>query len=539
MNLKSAIALRDLSFEWADGSIALNSVTGSFSTGRTGLVGRNGAGKSTLLKLIAGELTPTSGRIDTSGDVSYLPQTLMLRSDATIAELLGIHTTLAAIRAVESGDVDQQHFDAIGDDWDIESRADEALDRIGFSGADLDRRVAEVSGGEAMLIAITGLRIRRTAITLLDEPTNNLDRATRAKLAEFVDEWPGTLVVVSHDLELLERMEHTTELHAGTLTTFGGPYSEWQAHQEQEQAAAQQSAKAAQQALKVEKRLRQEAESKLAQRARTAKKTQRDGGLPKILVNKRASSAQESAGAMRSTLDDKVLAAQSALDAADARVREDEHIHLVLPDPGVPRGRRIAEFADGDTSVTVQGPERVALVGANGSGKSTFIQKLLDGTEASPDRPSGRIVTEFVGHLPQRLDGLDEDASAIANVQEVAPATPAGAIRNQLARLLLRGDSVDRPVRTLSGGERFRVALAKLLLAEPPAQLLILDEPTNNLDIASVEQLAQALDAYRGALLVVSHDFAFLERIGVDTVLELDSAGRMHRRGELTDVRDS
>lgn len=539
MNLKSAITLRDLSFEWADGSIALKSVTGSFSTGRTGLVGRNGAGKSTLLKLIAGELTPTSGRIDTSGDVGYLPQTLMLRSDATIAELLGIHTTLAAIRAVESGDVDQQHFDAIGDDWDIESRADEELDRIGFSGADLDRRVAEVSGGEAMLIAITGLRIRRTAITLLDEPTNNLDRATRAKLAEFVDEWPGTLVVVSHDLELLERMEHTTELHAGTLTTFGGPYSEWQAHQEQEQAAAQQSAKAAQQALKVEKRLRQEAESKLAQRARTAKKTQRDGGLPKILVNKRASSAQESAGAMRSTLDDKVLAAQSALDAADARVREDEHIHLVLPDPGVPRGRRIAEFADGDTSVIMQGPERVALVGANGSGKSTFIQQLLDGTEASPDRPSGRIVTEFVGHLPQRLDGLDEDASAIANVQEVAPATPAGTIRNQLARLLLRGDSVDRPVRTLSGGERFRVALAKLLLAEPPAQLLILDEPTNNLDIASVEQLAQALDAYRGALLVVSHDFAFLERIGVDTVLELDSAGRMHRRGELTDVRDS
>lgn len=539
MNLKSAITLRDLSFEWADGSIALKSVTGSFSTGRTGLVGRNGAGKSTLLKLIAGELTPTSGRIDTSGDVGYLPQTLMLRSDATIAELLGVHTTLAAIRAVESGDVDQQHFDAIGDDWDIESRADEALDRIGFSGADLDRRVAEVSGGEAMLIAITGLRIRRTAITLLDEPTNNLDRATRAKLAEFVDEWPGTLVVVSHDLELLERMEHTTELHAGTLTTFGGPYSEWQAHQEQEQAAAQQSAKAAQQALKVEKRLRQEAESKLAQRARTAKKTQRDGGLPKILVNKRASSAQESAGAMRSTLDDKVLAAQSALDAADARVREDEHIHLVLPDPGVPRGRRIAEFADGDTSVIMQGPERVALVGANGSGKSTFIQQLLDGTEASPDRPSGRIVTEFVGHLPQRLDGLDEDASAIANVQEVAPATPAGTIRNQLARLLLRGDSVDRPVRTLSGGERFRVALAKLLLAEPPAQLLILDEPTNNLDIASVEQLAQALDAYRGALLVVSHDFAFLERIGVDTVLELDSAGRMHRRGELTDVRDS
>lgn len=533
---KSSVSPRGLTFEWPDGTVALNNVTGAFSPGRTGLVGRNGAGKSTLLKLIAGRLTPTRGQIETAGDVGYLPQTLTLRADTTIAELLGIHPILAALRAIESGDVDQQHFDTVGDDWDIESRADEALDRIGFSAGDLDRRVSEVSGGEAMLIAITGLRIRRTAITLLDEPTNNLDRPTRARLAEFVDEWPGTLIVVSHDLELLERMDHTAELHAGTLTTFGGPYSEWQEHQELQQAAAEQAAKAAQQTLKVEKRQRQEAEAKLAARARTAKKTQRDGGLPKILVNKRASAAQESAGAMRSTLDDKVQQAQSALDAADARVRSEEHIHLTLPDPDVPRGRRIAELSDGDTSIIVQGPERIALVGANGSGKSTLINQLVEQTEPTPGRPSGRLVTELVGFLPQRLDGLDEGASAIDNVRAVAPATPAGTIRNQLARLLLRGDSVDRPVSTLSGGERFRVSLARLLLADPPAQLLILDEPTNNLDIASVEQLAQALDAYRGALLVVSHDFGFLERLGIDVVIELDGEGRIRRRGALADV---
>lgn len=536
MSLQPSILLHGVTFEWPDGSVALDSVSGTFTTGRTGLVGRNGAGKSTLLKLIAGELTPTSGHIETTGDVGTLPQTLTLRADTSVAELLGIHATLAAVRAIESGDVDQRHFDTIGDDWDIESRADEALHRIGFSAADLDRRVAEVSGGEAMLIAMTGLRIRRTEITLLDEPTNNLDRATRATLADFIDEWPGTLVVVSHDLELLERMDHTTELYAGALTTFGGPYSEWQAHQEQQQAAAEQAARAAQQTLKVEKRQRQEAESKLAARARTAKKTQRDGGLPKILVNRRASAAQESAGSMRSTLAGKVESAQAALDAADARVREDEHIHLTLPDPGVPRGRRIAEFHDGDTTVIVQGPERVALVGANGSGKSTLIAQLLSGGEPVDGRPAGRLTTDLVGFLPQRLDGLDEGASAIANVQAVAPATPAGTIRNQLARLLLRGSSVDRPVSTLSGGERFRVALARLLLADPPAQLLILDEPTNNLDIASVEQLAQALDAYRGALLVVSHDFAFLERLGIDVVLELDGDGRMRRRTALADV---
>ena len=538
MSTKSAITLRNLTFEWPDGTIALDSVNGTFSTGRTGLIGRNGAGKSTLLRLIAGELQPTSGHIDAGDEVGYLPQTLTLRRDTTIAELLGIKPILDAMKAIEYGDVAQRHFDAIGDDWDIESRADEALHQIGFSAADLDRRVAEVSGGEGMLIAITGLRIRRIPITLLDEPTNNLDRATRTKLAKFVDQWPGTLIVVSHDLELLEHMDSTAELYTGRLDTFGGPYSAWKEHHEQEQAAAVQAARSAQQALKVEKNQRVEAETKLARRERTGKKTQKDGGIPKILAGNRASKAQASAGSLRSTLDDKVQAAQAAVDAADARLRDDEHIHLVLPDPDVPRGRRLAELEDEGRSIVIQGPERVALIGANGAGKSTLIEQLIQRTDPVPGRPHGRLVTELVGFLPQRLDGLDDDASAIQNVQSVAPNTPAGTVRNQLARLLLRGDSVDRPVRTLSGGERFRVSLARLLLADPPAQLLIMDEPTNNLDITSVEQLAEALDEYRGALLIVSHDFAFLERIGVEIILELDVHGRMHQRHSLGNRAD-
>lgn len=528
-----SITLHDLTFEWPDGATALSGVNGTFGTGRTGLIGRNGAGKSTLLRLIAGLLHPTSGRIDTSGTVGYLPQSLTLRHRSTVAELLGIDGALSALRAIESGDTDPRHFDAIGDDWDIESRADEALHRIGFGVADLDRRVDQVSGGEAMLIAITGLRLRRTPITLLDEPTNNLDRDTRRVLSEFIDDWAGALVVVSHDLELLERMDATAELHGGMLETFGGPYSAWPEHRDREQEAAEQAARSAQQALKVEKRQRIEAETKLARRERTAKRTQRDGGIPKILAGNRASKAQASAGAMRSTMDDKVARAQAALDAADDRVRSEDRINLVLPDPDVPAGRRLAEFYLGDRTVVIQGPERVALIGPNGSGKTTLLRQLLDGAEPIPVRPSGRLLTDRFGYLPQRLDGLDEQASAIENVRAVAPDAAPDAVRNRLARMLLRGDAADRAVGVLSGGERFRVALARLLLAEPPAQLLVLDEPTNNLDIVSVEQVAQALDAYRGALIVVSHDDRFLERIGVQTVLELDSAGAMSVRSGL------
>lgn len=528
-SMSAAITLRNLSFEWPDGTVALSGLNATLNTGRTGLVGRNGAGKSTLLRLIAGILTPTSGRIETTGPVGYLPQTLTLGRDATVAQLLGIAGKLAALRAIESGRTGDEHFETIGDDWDIESRADEALHDIGFSATDLDRRVDEISGGEAVLVAITGLRIQRTPITLLDEPTNNLDRETRAKLAEFVDSWPGTLIVVSHDLELLERMDATAELRAATLEVFGGPYSAWQQYVDQEQAAAAQAARTAEQALKVEKRQRIEAETKLARRERTARATQRDGGIPRILAGNRASRAQSSAGGMRSTLDAKVRAAQDVLDSASSRVRRDEHIHLELPDPDVPRSRRIAELRDGDRRVVIQGPERVALIGPNGAGKTTLIENLLAGRD--PER--GRLLTDRVGYLPQRLDNLDERASALDNVGAVATTTAPATIRNQLARLLLRGSSVQRPVSTLSGGERFRVSLARLLFADPPAQLLILDEPTNNLDISSVEQLVEALADYRGSILVVSHDYPFLRRIGIDTVVELEPGGRIETRAGL------
>ncbi|MFB7717833.1 ABC-F family ATP-binding cassette domain-containing protein [Nocardia sp. NPDC056100] len=525
----AAVTLRKLSFEWPDGTVALAGLNGTLGTGRTGLVGRNGAGKSTLLRLIAGLLTPTSGSVETTGAVGYLPQTLTLGRDTTVAGLLGIADKLAALRAIESGDTADEHFETIGDDWDIEARADESLHEIGFSAADLDRRVGELSGGEAVLVAITGLRIQRTPITLLDEPTNNLDRETRAKLAGFVDSWPGALIVVSHDLELLERMDATAELHGAALDVFGGPYSAWKAYVDQEQAAAVQAARTAEQALKVEKRQRIEAETKLARRERTARATQRDGGIPRILAGNRASRAQGSAGALRGTLDAKVQAAQSILDTAAVRVRQDEHIRLELPDPEVPRSRRIAELADGDHRIVIQGPERVALIGPNGAGKSTLLEQLRAGSH--PER--GVLLTDRVGYLPQRLDNLDERAGALDNVRAVATTVAPGTIRNQLARLLLRGSGVDRPVSTLSGGERFRVSLARLLFADPPPQLLMLDEPTNNLDIASVDQLVEALADYRGAILVVSHDFPFLRRIGIATVVELDSGGGMRRRDSL------
>ncbi|WP_110589578.1 ATP-binding cassette domain-containing protein [Microbacterium suaedae] len=542
-----ALTLDHLTFSWPDGSVALDDVTGTFGTGRTGLVGRNGSGKSTLLRIAAGELAPTAGHVSATGDVAYLPQRLTLDVSTRVATLLGVDVALDAVRAIADGDVDPARFDEVGDDWDIEARAHAALAEAGLAPDMLDARVGELSGGEAMLAALTGIRLRGAAITLLDEPTNNLDRDARRLVHDLVLSWRGALIVVSHDLELLELMDETAELRDHALTVFGGPYSQWRAHVDAEQAAARQAAVDAKKVLQREKRQRIEAETKIARRARAGRKAA--DSMPKILANALASSSEATAGRQRVEARGKEDEARAALDEAGRRIREDDSVGFDLPDPDVAAGRRILTLSDGDRQWIVQGPERVALIGPNGSGKTALLEGLLHGrpprgtsplhndANSAPDVPEagsgvdsaqnwrrcavGELHTDRFAYLPQRLDGLEEAASAIEIVQRAAPDVPDRELRNRLARFLLRGDAAQRPIGSLSGGERFRVAIARLLLADPPPQLLVLDEPTNNLDIDTAEQLLEALRAYGGAVLIVSHDDAFLRRLDPDLVLDL------------------
>lgn len=282
-----------------------------------------------------------------------------------------------------------------------------------------------------------------------------------------------------------------------------------------------QAERSAEQVLRRQRRQRVEAETVLARRLRYANKDHANKRRPKIVMNQRRTEAQVSAGKLRGNLDDDVTTARDALAAASARVRDDAVVRVQLADPGVPAGRRLAELHGADRTVVLQGPERVALIGPNGVGKTTMLDALMR---------SGST-TERVAYLPQRLDGLDDDATVLEQVRAAAPDVPPQEVRAQLARFLLSGDDVHRPVGTLSGGERFRVALARLLLADPPPQLLVLDEPTNDLDLQTTDQLVAALAAYRGGLLVVSHDDAFLRRLGITTWLALDPDGRLRDAG--------
>jgi ATPase subunit of ABC transporter with duplicated ATPase domains len=513
-----SIVITDVSLRWPDGSIVLDHVSASFSSGRTGLIGLNGSGKSTLLRLVAGDLSPTTGTISTSDAVAYLPQNLPLTAGSTLAGALGIDRKVHALQAIYAGEATEENFDALDEDWGILERAQGVLSELGFTTeAELDRPVSALSGGEAVLAGIARLRLADAPIALLDEPTNNLDRRARERLYEAVRAWRGALVVVSHDRELLDLMDDTAELRAGGIRIFGGNYSAFTEQLRVEQEAAERTVRSAEHDLRVEKRQRVEADAKLARRARFAQTSYENKRVPKITANARKGEAQVSAAKYRGVQSQKVEDASASLADAEARLRSDDRIRIDLPGTAVPAGRTMLELASSPRPVVVRGPERVALTGDNGAGKTTLLREIVQ--DARTGRVPFRI--DAVGYLPQRLDILDDSASVLDNLRVAAPSATPNALRAQLARFLIRGDRVDQGAAQLSGGERFRVALARILLADVPPQLLLLDEPTNNLDLQSVDQLVDALEAYRGALLVVSHDRAFLNRLGITTWLEL------------------
>src|SRR4051812_42105960 len=330
----SAVVCTDLSFAWPDGTSVLRGLTATFPAGRTGLVGRNGDGKTTLLRLVAGELTPSAGSVTTAGAVARLPQQLARQGQQTVADVLGIAAQHHAMAALIAGDADPRHLAVIADDWDVETRALETLHRLGLPADDvevLDRPLATLSGGEAVLCGVAGLLVRRAEISLLDEPTNDLDARARERLYAAVESWPGVLVAVSHDRELLERMEQIAELREGAIRLFGGPFSAYEDALAAEQDAARRTVRAAAAGVAREKRQYQDARVTLARRLRTGEKAQREKRVPKIIAQTLKRQAQVSAGKYRNVHAGRLADARTALATAEESVRDDARIRIDLP----------------------------------------------------------------------------------------------------------------------------------------------------------------------------------------------------------------
>ncbi|MER7571150.1 ABC-F family ATP-binding cassette domain-containing protein [Streptomyces sp. NPDC126514] len=525
--MSPSITCMSLAFTWPDGTPVFEGLDTAFGPGRTGLVGVNGSGKSTLLKLIAGELTPADGTVRVAGEVGYLPQNITLDTGLRVDEALGIADRRAALHAIEAGDASEKHFETVGDDWDVEERALATLGELGLGHVRLDRTVGEVSGGESVLLRLAALLLRRPDVLLLDEPTNNLDLYARRRLYAAVSSWPGVLVVVSHDRELLDLVDQIADLRSGEISWYGGNYSAYEEALAVEQEAAERMVRVAEADLKKQKRELTDAQVKLARRKRYGQKMWDQKREPKIVMGARKRAAQESAGKHRIMHEEKLAEAKGRLDEAVEAVRDDDEIRIDLPYTAVPPGREVLLLQDLELAYgarvargfDLRGPERIALIGRNGAGKTTLLRTIAGELQPVSGEARAHVPMRF---LPQRLDVLDGERTVAENVARFAPAATNNRIRARLARFLFRGARADQKAATLSGGERFRAALAALMLAEPAPQLLMLDEPTNNLDMASVKQLTTALESYEGALIVASHDLPFLQSIGITRWLLLD-----------------
>ena len=557
-----------------------------FSAPLTGLIGDNGCGKSTLMRLILGELTPESGSVTAPNRMAHLPQDLGLDREQTLAELCGISEILRALQAVESGEYSPELYEAIGDNWDIEERTLTILTAYGFTPAvlvDRDspkavralfaRQMRSFSGGEAVIAALVALITSEPEFILLDEPTNNLDSVAKAQLFTALEALPCPALIISHDRDLLERMHVIAELYAdrqglGHLRIFEGNYSTYRQALETEQQAAQRRVTEAKNEVRKAVRERAENQIKLDRNARRGREFERSKRKPGMAMGLDKNSSERSAGKLHTAHESMVADARAAVGEAQENLRVQERIYLELVQDALPLGRKVLElhrvkndscastpqnadlknaYAQNTVSRETQpykvdyllqiqdfpevliltGPEHLHITGANGSGKTVLLNAIAHANDPdyrSPVPPAYQVLyrLENTAYLPQRII-LDPELTLLETVQRANPGASEQHLRNQLARLLFRRESVHQRIGDLSGGERFRAAVAQVLLANPVPQLLILDEPTNNLDISSVDWLVQALNAYTGALIVVSHDEDFCHRIRIDRTLNLST----------------
>lgn len=525
--MPASIVLSQITWSTPDGRTLLDHLDFRFAAERTGLIGRNGVGKTTLFNIIAGLTAPASGSVVITGSIGLLRQDLILQAGETVADLFGARPALALLDVAEAGAATVEQLADI--DWTLRERLTGTLDRFGLGWA-LDARLSTLSGGQRTRAALAALTFNKPDFLLLDEPTNNLDEEGRRLVIDLLASWRGGAIVISHDRALLAEVDAIVELTTLGATRYGGNWSHYRACRAVELSAATHDLAIAQRQMDELARATQATAERQARRDGAGRRKRAKGDAPRILLDAKKDRSEATGGAHARLAEARHGQATEALSAARKRVEVLQPLSMQIASTNLLSGRVVlrlegvsAGYAGGspvisDMSLDVTGPERIAITGANGAGKTTLLSVMsgrLASSEGTVQRPVGFAV------LDQTVSLLDGAATIRDNFRRLNPNSGEEAARAALARFMFRADAAMQVVSSLSGGQRLRAGLACTLGGDHPPPLLFLDEPTNHLDIESIEALEAALARYDGALIVISHDRAFLEAIGITRVIAL------------------
>lgn len=529
-SLSAFVTLDRVAARTPDGHLLFDDLSLAFGRERTGLIGRNGVGKTTLLRLIAGLAEPAHGAVARVGTVGLLAQRHEAAPDETAADTLGVARQRAIQSRLLAGEGDET--DLAEADWTLDERLDEALAAVGLCHLPLKRLTATLSGGEQTRLRLAGLLMARPDLLVLDEPTNNLDADARRIVLDVLGRWAGGVVVVSHDRELLRRMDRIVELTTLGAAVYGGGYDLYAERKSAERAAAARGLEMAKRDARQAAREAQEALERKARRDKAGRAFRARASEPKMLLDFRAERSERSGARDRHLAHRAAETADAALSEAESRVERVRLLDIDIPSTGLAAGKTVlmldeAEWSIdgrrivGPVSVKLTGPERLAVTGPNGSGKTTLL-KLMAG-EITPT--AGRVERPVTAALlDQDVALLDPAETLLAAYLRLHPGATGNQAYAVLARFLFRNAAAQRTVGELSGGERLRAGLACVMGGAAAPQLLILHEPTNHLDLESLTAIESALAAYDGALVVVSHDPDFLKAVGVTRTLALGQA---------------
>lgn len=526
----NTISIQGLNLNHESGETMFSDLTMQVNEGqKVALVGRNGSGKTTLLKRIC---NPADGdALQLGAKPYYIPQHVESLETTTVKQALGIDHIVEALKAIESGDGSQANFDIVGDDWDIISKAEMALEDWGVGEFGLQHEFHTLSGGERVKVLLSGITLHNPQLILLDEPTNHLDYASRERLYNFVKETTATLLIVSHDRTLLNLLTDIYELSAGKINIYTGDYEYYVEQKEIERKALARQLESQRQELRKAQRTRQEVvERRQRSDSRGAAKTAKMG-MPRIIADMMKGTAERTTAGVLGRHDTKIGSLEEKVQELQTKARTDRDLIVDISQSSLHKGKIMAEakeinFSYGEKNLWEEGlsfiiisGERILIEGGNGSGKSTLID-LITGSKSVTEGELKVADFDYL-YLDQDYSLIDDSKTVYEQAQGYNYKMPEHDVKILLARSQFEKDSWDKSCSVLSGGEKMKLSLCSLTIANQAPDMLILDEPTNNLDIESLEILSDAVQGYNGTLLVVSHDRYFIEELNIGKRIKL------------------